>query len=75
VNAHFNYGILSHEKGRNEEAEEQFKLTFEADPNNSFAHCTYGDFLKNIGKNKEAEEQYKLAREKLALEINQNLDF
>jgi len=43
------------------EAEEQFKLDLDIDPNDVDIHCSYGDLLAEMERNKEAEEQYKIA--------------
>jgi Tfp pilus assembly protein PilF len=52
---------------RNKEAEEQYKIALDIDPNDAYIHCSYGDLLAEIERNKEAEEQFKLA-----LKINPN---
>ncbi len=46
-----------------QEAEDQYKLALEADPNDVATHYNYGNLLKNMGRMEEAEDQYKLALE------------
>jgi Tfp pilus assembly protein PilF len=50
------------------EAEEQYKIAMDLNPNDADIHCSYGDLLAEMERNKEAEEQYKLA-----LKINPNM--
>jgi len=49
--------------GRLKEAEDQYKLALEADPNDADTHYNYGNLLINMGRLEEAEDQYKLAIE------------
>jgi Tfp pilus assembly protein PilF len=49
--------------GREEEAEEQYKLALKANSNHPIAHLNYGNFLSELGREEEAEEQYKFALE------------
>ncbi|WP_440947878.1 tetratricopeptide repeat protein [Methanosarcina sp. T3] len=56
-------GVASYFMGRNSEAEEQYKLAIESDPNDVDTHSNYGIFLSEMGRPSEAEEQYKLAIE------------
>jgi len=46
-----------------EEAENQYKLALEADPNDAATHSNYGILLDDLGRMEEAENQYKLALE------------
>jgi len=55
--------LLMKDMHRLEEAEEQYKLAIEANPNDSSTHSNYGVLLYNMGRMEEAENQYKLALE------------
>jgi len=59
--AYFIAGLASSLMGRPSEAEEQYKLALEADPNDVSTHSNYGNPLPEMGRPSEAEEQYKLA--------------
>ena len=56
-----NYGNLLSKLGRNEEAEDQYKLALASDPNDLNIHLNYGNLLYELGRNEGAEDQYKLA--------------
>ena len=47
--------------GQNEEAEKEYILALEADPNNAVSHTNYGNFLLQMERGEEAEKQYQLA--------------
>ena len=59
----FNAGNASYFLNLLMEAEEQYKLALEADPNDAITHSNYGILLSEMGKLKEAEKQYNLALE------------
>ena len=61
--AYFIAGLASSLMGRPSEAEEQYKLALEADPNDVSTHSNYGNLLSEMDRPSEAEEQYKLALE------------
>ena len=46
-----------------EEAEKQYLLALEADPNNAVVHNDYGTLLERTGRYEEAGKQYLLALE------------
>ncbi|AKJ37666.1 tetratricopeptide repeat protein [Methanosarcina barkeri] len=59
--AYYNAGTASYFLNLPLEAEEQYKLALDLDPNDESTHYNYGNLLKQIGRLDEAEEQYKLA--------------
>ncbi len=63
VAAHYNAGTASYFLNLPMEAEEQYKLALESDPNDASTHYNYGNLLSDMGRLDEAEEQYKLALE------------
>ena len=60
VDACSNAGAAAYSLGRNEEAEEQYKIALSLNPNDVNTHSNYGLLLKEMGRNDEAEEQYKM---------------
>ena len=59
--AHYNLGNLLKDLGREDEAEEQYRLAIKSDPNFAPAHSNLGVMLYDLGREDEAEEQYRLA--------------
>jgi tetratricopeptide (TPR) repeat protein len=57
------FGVLLSEMGHYEEAEKQYMLALEANPNNAAVHCYYGLLLLEMGRKQEAEKQYRFALE------------
>ena len=54
------------------EAERQFKLSIELNPNYSTAHEFYGTLLSNLGRHEEAENQFRRALELEPLSLGTN---
>ena len=57
------FGVILSEMGHYEEAEKQYMLALEANPNNAAVHCYYGLLLLEMGRKEEAEKQYLLVLE------------
>ncbi|WP_255361884.1 MULTISPECIES: hypothetical protein [Methanosarcina] len=57
---HYNYGLLLSKMNRMEEAEVQYKLALETDPEDTDIHWNYRVLLEELGRKKEAAMQYLL---------------
>lgn len=61
--AHYNAGVASNLMIHKEEAEIQYRLALEANPEHVATHCDYGNLLRQTGRKEEAEKHYKIAIE------------